>query len=258
MLHHPARRGVAGRASGLPAAARMSVSESGRSRTPVSIAESPSATERNSGTAKKSPPCRKYWKKNEVSPPRSTGTRRIAGSTSGSEPRASRRFSHSKKSQSTSAAAEDQPDRRRQAEPFGRAGLGLDEAPGPRRRMPVDDQPEAERRQRGAHQVELHARVARPLGHAAGEEEDPDHDHDLAREHVAPREVGRAEAADDRADRDRDRGGRGDQPVGARPLGGPEVRRHERDDRGQDQSGPETLQARPADQQYARGSARWR
>ena len=39
--------------------------DSGRIRTPVSIADSPSATERNSGTAKNSPACSRYWKKND-------------------------------------------------------------------------------------------------------------------------------------------------------------------------------------------------
>ena len=115
------RRGDAsGKSLGMPAAARMSVIESGRSRTPVSIAESPSATERNSGTAKKSPPCRKYWKKNEVRPPRSSGTRRILGSMRGSEPRVTRRFSHADECKQHDTAAEHQPDARRQTEPFRR------------------------------------------------------------------------------------------------------------------------------------------
>ena len=79
------RRGeTSGKAFGIPAAARISVKERGSRRTPVSIAESPRAIERKSGIAKNSPPWRKYWKKNEVRPPRRTGTRRIAGSTSGS------------------------------------------------------------------------------------------------------------------------------------------------------------------------------
>ena len=65
------RRGEAlGNTFGMPAAASSSVIDSGSSRTPVSIAESPSATERNSGTAKNRPAWRRYWKKNDVRPPR--------------------------------------------------------------------------------------------------------------------------------------------------------------------------------------------
>ena len=55
------RRGLAsGRKRGMPAAAISSVTESGSRRTPVSIAESPSETDRNSGTTKKTPDCTKY------------------------------------------------------------------------------------------------------------------------------------------------------------------------------------------------------
>ncbi len=50
------------------------------------MADSPSAIERNSGPAKNSPPCKKYWKKNEVKPLRSTGLRMLARSMSGSPP----------------------------------------------------------------------------------------------------------------------------------------------------------------------------
>ena len=65
-----------------PAAASSSVSDSGSSRTPVATADSPSATDKNNGTAKNRPACRKYWKKNAVSPPRSAGFRSSAGSSS--------------------------------------------------------------------------------------------------------------------------------------------------------------------------------
>ncbi len=55
------RRGdTSGRNLGTPTAASNSVTESGRSRTPVSTAESPSATERKRGMAKNSPACNRY------------------------------------------------------------------------------------------------------------------------------------------------------------------------------------------------------
>jgi hypothetical protein len=64
------RRGeVVGRSLGTPAAARSIVTESGVILSPVSIAESPSATERNNGTTKNSPIITTNWKKNMRSPP---------------------------------------------------------------------------------------------------------------------------------------------------------------------------------------------
>jgi hypothetical protein len=45
----------------------------GSNRTPVAIADSPSATDKNNGTAKNRPACRRYWKKNAISPPRRIG-----------------------------------------------------------------------------------------------------------------------------------------------------------------------------------------
>ena len=47
-----------------------SVTDSGRSRTPVATADRPSATDKNSGTAKNRPACSRYWNRNEISPPR--------------------------------------------------------------------------------------------------------------------------------------------------------------------------------------------
>jgi hypothetical protein len=44
----------------MPAAANSSVIESGSSRTPVAIADRPSATDKNSSTAKNNPPCNRY------------------------------------------------------------------------------------------------------------------------------------------------------------------------------------------------------
>ena len=67
-------------------------------------ADSPRATERNSGTAKNRPACSRYWKKNAVRPARKRRFSRIAGSTSGSPPRASRRSSHARRPRSTPPA----------------------------------------------------------------------------------------------------------------------------------------------------------
>ncbi len=57
-----------GNSRGTPAAAARIVIESGSSRTPVATAESPSATDKNSGMTKKSPAWSKYWKKKEIKP----------------------------------------------------------------------------------------------------------------------------------------------------------------------------------------------
>ena len=85
----------------MPIAAASSVTESGSSRTPVSIAERPRATERKSGTTKKNPACTRNWKKNIVRPPVSCLLRSIAARMSGSWPRDSRRACQRKKTQIT-------------------------------------------------------------------------------------------------------------------------------------------------------------
>ncbi len=54
---------------GRPTAARSSVIDNGIRRMPVSMADRPRATDRNSGITKNIPACRRYWKKNEMSPP---------------------------------------------------------------------------------------------------------------------------------------------------------------------------------------------
>ena len=64
------RRGDAsGNSLGIPIAAASSVIESGRIRTPVSSADSPSDTDRNSGIVKNSPAWIRYSTKNITSPP---------------------------------------------------------------------------------------------------------------------------------------------------------------------------------------------
>ena len=146
--------------------------------------------------------------------------------------------------------AEHEPDRRRQARPRGAVGLGLDPAPLARAEHAEDEQSEPERREHRADDVELRPLLDRRVRDPPREDEDRDHEHDLAGEDPPPREVGRAEAADERPDRDGDRAGRRDEPVRRRPPLGREVPGDERDDRGQDQRRADSLQERPAEQQH--------
>ena len=203
----------------MPTAASSSVIDSGRSRTPVAIADSPRATDRNRGTAKNSPACNRYWKKNAVRPPRNTGFRRIAGSTRGSAPWASRRFSHSMNTQSTTpppSISQIEGDRPSHS---GADALGRTKPHSPARRMPntISPRPSADS---AVPTRSSRTRVSGVgVGHAAGEREDRGDDEHLAHEHPAPRQVGREEAADEGAGGDRDGAGRRHQPVGPRPLG---------------------------------------
>ena len=75
-----------GNSRGTPTAASSRVSESGRSRTPVAMADRPSATERYSGTTKNRPACNRYWNMKATSPPRRTGLRIRGRLMSGSFP----------------------------------------------------------------------------------------------------------------------------------------------------------------------------
>ena len=213
------RRGEAcGKTLGMPTAANRSVIDSGRSRTPVAIADSPRATERNSGTAKKSPACRRYWKKNDVSPPRRVRFSRIAGSMSAAPSVLQPVVLPSQEEPYDESAGEDQPDDRGQPEPLGRFGLGLHEPPGARAQDAVDDQTKPEGGQRCAHEVQPHTRLGWSVGHAPGEREDDEDDQDLTGEHPAPREVRGEQAADQRASCHRDRAGGCDQSVGTWAL----------------------------------------
>jgi hypothetical protein len=84
----------------------------------------------------------------------------------------------------------------------------------------------------------------------ARENEDREHDHDLSSEDPPPREVRRTETTDQRADGDRDRSCRGDQPVRGGPPLGREVPRDQRHDGRQDQRCADALQERPAEEQH--------
>ncbi|WIX77007.1 hypothetical protein QRX50_37195 [Amycolatopsis carbonis] len=69
------RRGEAsGRSFGMPTANSSSISDRGSSRIPVSTADSPSATDRNSGMVKKTPACTRNMNRNEPTPLRSRRT----------------------------------------------------------------------------------------------------------------------------------------------------------------------------------------
>ena len=139
------RRGEAfGKTLGTPAAASSSVRDSGSSRTPVAIADRPSATDKNNGTAKNRPACRKYWKKNDVSPPRRVRVpqhRRIQ--QHGAAARQAVILPPQEEPQHH-PAGQDQPDHRREPEPRGSTGLGLDQTPRPGAQDAVDDQPDGE------------------------------------------------------------------------------------------------------------------
>ena len=85
-------------------------------------------------------------------------------------------------------------------------------------------------------------RLGRGVSHTAGEREDRHHDYDLAREHPAPREVGREEPPDQRTGRHRYRAGGGNQAICAGAPLGWKVGCDEGDDGGQDQGGADALE----------------
>ena len=131
------RRGDAcGKSLGMPTAAITSVIDSGMMRSPVSMAESPSAIERNSGTAKNRPAWSRYWKKNAVSPLRSSRTRRIAGSSSAARPVSRRCFSHSRNRSSTAPPPRINQITGESPSHVGASGLGCTKPQVPARRTP--------------------------------------------------------------------------------------------------------------------------
>ena len=148
------------------------------------------------------------------------------------------------------AAAEYQPDHRREADPLGCFGLGLHDAPGAGLQDPEDDEAQTQRRQEGPEEVELDALLGRRVVDAAREQNDHRDDQHLTDEHPPPRGVGREEAADQRAQRGGDRAAAATSPYARGSLGLAEVRRHERHDRGHDQHRAQSFQARPAEHQH--------
>ena len=153
----------------MPTAAITSVIDSGRMRSPVSIAESPSAIERNSGTAKNRPAWSRYWKKNAVSPLRSSRTRRIAGieqrGPAGVAPvllPARGRRAAPRPPPRISQITGERPNH------VGASGLGCTKPQVPGAQDAVDDQAEPERRERGADEVEAGALLLRACRRCAG------------------------------------------------------------------------------------------
>ena len=201
----------------------------------------------------------------EESPARSCATRSSVVSSSWSRPRRSRRCSHVAKAAEQREPAEHQERNRREAE---RGDLGavdrrrrarLDEPPDAAAQDREHDQPEADRRQRHSHPVELRTPLGvRGLRDPPAEKQDPDHDHGLGGEHVAPRELRRHPAADQRTGRDGDRGDAPEQRVGDRAVAALVAGGGERRDRGDHEHCAEPLDARPADQQDAEVGAQGR
>ena len=116
--------------------------DSGSSRTPVAIADSPSATDRNSGTTKNRPACRRYWKKNDDEPAaqrpvpqhrridqRGSRRARAGGSPTTGRPTARPRRRGSARSPATARAT------------AGAPGLGWTKPHVPERRMPNTTSP---------------------------------------------------------------------------------------------------------------------
>ena len=120
-------------------------------------------------------------------------------------------------------------------------------------RIAEDGEAQPEGGERGADVVELR-RVsgARRRLHLAAHEQDRRDDHDLAGEHVAPAEVGRDPAADQRAGGDRRAGDAADDPEGERALLALVVRGDQRHDRGHHDRRAEALDERPADRSTPR------
>ena len=243
----------------MPTAASSSVIESGSSRTPVAIAESPSATDRNSGTAKNRPAWQQVLEEERgesaaqraVPEDRRVDERLRRRERAAGSPR--RRTATARRRRRGSARSTGE-----RPSHSGASGLGWTNPHEPALRIAntISARPSADSA------VPTRSSRGRVSGGASAirraDGEDRDHDQDLADEHPAPRRVGREQPADQRTGGDGDRPGRGDQPVGTRAPGRLEVRRHQRDDRRQDQRGADALEERPAEHQHGRGSARSR
>ena len=186
------RRGDAfGRSLGTPTANTSRESDSGSSRTPVSTAEIPSATDRNSGTVKKIP----AWMRNmeeeghdpaaqlEVAQHRRVDQRALAALDPPVLPHTNRTSTTppAKISQITG----DSPSH------SGASGFGRTNPHVPGLENAEHDRAEPKRGQGRADQVEPGAFLRRRVLHAASQEEDHQHDEDLPGEHPPPGRVGR-------------------------------------------------------------------
>ena len=236
--------------------------DSGRSRTPVSIADSPSATDRNSGTTKNTPGLEQELEEEHRQPAGELARSRASpGRTSGSRPApitlvppsarrpGAPRAARPATSQTTARA------RAATARPAW-AGPSPTRWTAARRRRPCRARPRT-----AACPTRSSVRLRRggDVADLAGQQQDDGDDHDLAGEDQPPRGVRRDRAADQRPGRDRD-GTRRRRPGRRRAAAsvGREVGGDQGDDRRHDQGGADALQERPADDAARSGSARAR
>ena len=211
------RRGDAfGNTFGNPTAASSSVIDSGSRRTPVAIADRPSATDRKSGIAKNSPACSRYWKKNAIEAGAQRGIRGcrevdqrlLAASDAAVQPAAGTAVQHRRRRRGSARSTGDKP------EPLRRVRASAGRSPtcpsaARRRRSGRARGPTARcRRGRGARRCSAAGSAIR-----RGEQQDHDHDEHFADEHPAPRRVRREEPADQRAGRHCDGARRRDEAV---------------------------------------------
>ncbi len=145
---------------------------------------------------------------------------------------------------------EEQPDHRGRAQPLGRIGLRLHEAPGPGADHAVDDHGEAGGGQQRTDRIKVHTWKGWRVGHAPREEEDAENEDHFTDEDPSPAEVGGEQPADERSHRDGDGTCRRHQAIRPRSFEPTEVRRNQRHHRGHDQCGTEPLQDRPPDDEH--------
>ena len=200
---------------------------------------------------KNRPACTRNWKKNITRPPVNCRLPNIASRTSGSPPAPDDAVLPAGEQPEHEQAGEDQHDRRRQAE--DRRGRPASAAPSPTRSSAARRTPPARARRPTATApttsscaVLLDGRVLDP----AGEDQDHEHDQDLAGEDPAPGEVRRRDAADQRSDGHGDGARRHDQAVGARATRHRDVAGDQGDDGRQDQGRADALEERPAEDQH--------
>ena len=141
-----------------------------------------------------------------------------------------------------------EPDRRRQTRPGRTVRFGLDPAPFARAEDAEDERAQTERGEHGADDIEMGAGLGRRVGDPPRQYKDREHEHHFPGEDPPPGEICRAEASDQRPDRDRDRSGGRNEAVGGGPALSGEVSRNEGDDRRQDQRCSDPFQEGPAEQ----------
>ena len=183
-----------------------------------------------------------------ISPPLSCRLRSISGRTSGSLPVPSRRASQRKNNQITNRPIRISQIVGERSTQDGPPGFGWIQPQSVERSTPKTSAPSPSADSTAPTTSSCGRFSAGASAILRREDEDDRDDHDLAGEHPAPGEVGRAEAADQRPDRDGDRAGRSDEAVGGRAAL-PGSSGDECDDRRQDQRRTDALEERPADQE---------